>query len=85
MVGLYKDPEGKHVFTMSGHQTSETREEASTTETLRRRIRELEGELKKKVDPQSGNLIKHTLHLSLTLLYLPDIPGVTRFVVTSSY
>ena len=49
MVGLYQDPEGKHVFTMGGEQSVESREESSTTETLRRRVKELERELEKKV------------------------------------
>ena len=47
MVGLYQDPEGKHVFTMGGEQSVESREESSTTETLRRRVKELERELEK--------------------------------------
>ena len=49
MMGLYQDPEGKHVFTMGGEQSVESREESSTTETLRRRVKELERELEKKV------------------------------------
>ena len=51
MVGLYQDPEGKQVFTMGqgGQHTTATREELSTTDTLRKRVKELEIELEKKV------------------------------------
>ena len=50
MVGLYNDPEGKNVFSMTDpNQSTEIREDSSTTETLRYRIRELEKQLEKKV------------------------------------
>ena len=35
------------MFTMGGEQSVESREESSTTETLRRRVKELERELEK--------------------------------------
>lgn len=49
MVGLYNDPEGKNVFTMTSPQTNATKGDTSTIETLRHRIRELEIELDTKV------------------------------------
>ncbi|CAI8040048.1 hypothetical protein GBAR_LOCUS22328 [Geodia barretti] len=55
MVGLYNDPEGKNVFSMTDpNQSTEIREDSSTTETLRYRIRELEKQLEKK----KGGVVK---------------------------
>ena len=47
MVGLYKDPEGKNVFTMEKYQSKEIIED--TSETLQRRISQLEAVLQRKV------------------------------------
>ena len=47
MVGLYKDPEGKNVFTMEKYQTNGIMED--TSESLQRRISQLEAVLQRKV------------------------------------
>ena len=64
MVGLYQDPEGKHVFTMGGEQSVESREESSTTETLRRRVKELERESWRRCTTTPRIMIPRTLLLS---------------------
>lgn len=48
MVSLYKDPNGKDVFTKTAPAIS-TSEQQPDSENLRQRIKELETELEKKV------------------------------------
>lgn len=49
MVGLYKDPEGEHIFKNTSTSVAGTTSNLNDTDSgLRRRVRELENEVKKK-------------------------------------
>lgn len=53
MVGVYKDPEGKDIFSRSGMSPTDglgmSTKDANDTDTLRKRIKDLEKELEEKV------------------------------------